>query len=86
MRRFVTASVFPTLMVLAFTGCSGKTSDNEADATASSTPAAKPVQMSSELDKFMNRPINPAEDGVVNFDERSGDGGANTRQDDQNAK
>jgi len=55
-------------------GCSSnapdQASDNQSGAPAAGAQAAKPVGTSSELDKMLDAPIDPAEDGIVNLDAR----------------
>jgi len=45
-------------------------SENQSAAPASGAQPAKPVGTSSELDKMLNAPINPAEDGIVPLDNK----------------
>ena len=53
-------------------GCSQKAADqpgdNQAQASEPAGSAPKPVETSSELDKLMDAPINPADDGVWDAD------------------
>lgn len=76
MRSFLMTFAAAVSVVTALGGCSSKTSDqasdNQAAAPASGGQPGKQAGTSSEVDKVLDKPINPAEDGIINIDAKAG--------------
>jgi len=87
MRSYLIAFIAAAGAVAALGGCSSKTADeagNQADASAGGAQAGgqnpQPAGTSSEIDKLLDQPIDPANDGIVSMDAKSAGAAAGNAQ------